>query len=229
MSGERKRSVRLSSELAIGTFAPSTSATRFRTTKRSTVSVAVTAASINGTYFNQATADYLDQAAPGCGHVGVGSSLKFCIVAEGRADIYPRLSPTSEWDTAAGHAVVLAAGGRVDGPDGEPLRYGKKAEIEARVKQIRVQIEEAVYFLFTWTQGTFNFEADVLKSGAPVLVDFWDYTCVNCIRTLPYVQAWHERYGGKGLTVIGVHTPEFPFEKSASNVQAALKRPGITC
>ena len=78
-------------------------------------------------HFNQATADYLDRAASGCGHVAIGSSLKFCIVAEGRADIYPRLSPTSEWDTAAGHAVLLAAGGRVDGPDGSPLRYGKKA------------------------------------------------------------------------------------------------------
>ncbi|MEO8177034.1 MAG: 3'(2'),5'-bisphosphate nucleotidase CysQ [Sphingomicrobium sp.] len=78
-------------------------------------------------HFNQATADYLDQAARGCGYVGVGSSLKFCIVAEGRADIYPRLSPTSEWDTAAGHAVLLAAGGRVDGPDGQGLRYGKRA------------------------------------------------------------------------------------------------------
>jgi 3'(2'), 5'-bisphosphate nucleotidase len=78
-------------------------------------------------HFNQATADYLDQAAPGCGHVGIGSSLKFCIVAEGEADIYPRLAPTSEWDTAAAHAVLLAAGGRVDGPDGAPLRYGKRA------------------------------------------------------------------------------------------------------
>ena len=78
-------------------------------------------------HFNQATADYLDQAAKGCGHVAIGSSLKFCIVAEGRADIYPRLSPTSEWDTAAGHAVLLAAGGRVDGPDGAALRYGKRA------------------------------------------------------------------------------------------------------
>ena len=78
-------------------------------------------------HFNQATADYLDRAAHGCGHVGIGSSLKFCIVAEGAADIYPRLSPTSEWDTAAGHAVLLAAGGRVDGPDGGALRYGKRA------------------------------------------------------------------------------------------------------
>jgi 3'(2'), 5'-bisphosphate nucleotidase len=80
-------------------------------------------------HFNQATADYLGHSASGCGHVAVGSSLKFCIVAEGKADIYPRLSPTSEWDTAAGHAVLLAAGGRVDGPDGAPLRYGKRAFI----------------------------------------------------------------------------------------------------
>ena len=78
-------------------------------------------------HFNQPTADYLAEAVGECGYVGIGSSLKFCIVAEGRADIYPRLSPTSEWDTAAGHAVLLAAGGRVDGPDGEALQYGKRA------------------------------------------------------------------------------------------------------
>ncbi len=78
-------------------------------------------------HFNQATADYLEQAIGACEHVSVGSSLKFCLVAEGKADIYPRLSPTCEWDTAAGHAVLLAAGGRVDGPDGTPLRYGKTA------------------------------------------------------------------------------------------------------
>ncbi|HET7816140.1 MAG TPA: 3'(2'),5'-bisphosphate nucleotidase CysQ [Sphingomicrobium sp.] len=80
-------------------------------------------------HFNQPTADYLAQAAGDCGYLAIGSSLKFCVVAEGRADIYPRLSPTSEWDTAAGHAVLLAAGGRVDGPDGGPLTYGKRAFI----------------------------------------------------------------------------------------------------
>ncbi|MBA3577930.1 MAG: 3'(2'),5'-bisphosphate nucleotidase CysQ [Sphingomonas sp.] len=78
-------------------------------------------------HFNQPTADYLAQAVGECDYVGIGSSLKLCIVAEGKADIYPRLAPTSEWDTAAGHAVLLAAGGLVDGPDGEPLRYGKRA------------------------------------------------------------------------------------------------------
>ncbi len=76
-------------------------------------------------HLNAATVDYLAAAAPGCGHVSVGSSLKFCLVAEGAADLYPRLSPTSEWDTAAGHAVLLAAGGRVDALDGAPLGYGK--------------------------------------------------------------------------------------------------------
>jgi 3'(2'), 5'-bisphosphate nucleotidase len=78
-------------------------------------------------HLNQATIDYLEGAVGGCRYVAIGSSLKFCIVAEGEADIYPRASPTSEWDTAAGHAVLLAAGGLVDGPDGSPLRYGKRA------------------------------------------------------------------------------------------------------
>jgi len=78
-------------------------------------------------HLNQATIDYLQQAVGICDYVAVGSSLKFCILAEGKADIYPRASPTSEWDTAAGHAVLLAAGGLVDAPDGAPLGYGKEA------------------------------------------------------------------------------------------------------
>ncbi len=57
--------------------------------------------------------------------VSRGSALKFCLVARGEADIYPRTGPTMEWDTAAGHALVLAAGGRVEAFDGGPLRYGK--------------------------------------------------------------------------------------------------------
>ena len=64
--------------------------------------------------------------------------------------------------------------------------------------------------------------------GRVVLVDFWDYTCVNCIRTLPYVQAWHERYRDLGLTVIGVHTPEFTFAQYESNVERGVKEFGLT-
>jgi cytochrome c biogenesis protein CcdA/thiol-disulfide isomerase/thioredoxin len=63
--------------------------------------------------------------------------------------------------------------------------------------------------------------------GHVVLVDFWTYTCINCIRTLPYVNAWYAKYHSKGFEVIGVHTPEFPFEHSASNVAAAIAQNGI--
>ena len=87
------------------------------------------AAVASRSHLTQSTIDYLDAAVGSCGYVSVGSSLKFGIVAEGKADIYPRLSPTSEWDTAAGHAILLAAGGRVDAPDGSPLAYGKSAFI----------------------------------------------------------------------------------------------------
>ena len=94
-----------------------------RTRERGELLVAVASKS----HFTQNTVDYLEAAVGPCEQFSIGSSLKFCIVAEGQADIYPRLSPTSEWDTAAGHAVLLAAGGRVDGPDGRPLGYGKRA------------------------------------------------------------------------------------------------------
>jgi thiol-disulfide isomerase/thioredoxin len=64
--------------------------------------------------------------------------------------------------------------------------------------------------------------------GKVVLVDFWTYGCVNCVNTLPHVTELYAKYKDRGLVVVGVHTPEFPFERSASNVQAALKRHGIT-
>lgn len=59
--------------------------------------------------------------------------------------------------------------------------------------------------------------------GKPVLIDFWDYTCVNCLHTLPYVKEWHRRYQSLGLTVIGVHTPEFSFAREAANVLRAVR------
>ena len=59
----------------------------------------------------------------------MGSSLKLCLIAEGKADLYPRLGPTSEWDTAAAQAIVEAAGGRVVDVELKPLRYNTKAEM----------------------------------------------------------------------------------------------------
>jgi len=64
--------------------------------------------------------------------------------------------------------------------------------------------------------------------GKVVVVEFWTYTCINWRRTLPYVRAWAEKYKEQGLVVIGVHTPEFEFEKSLANVRRAVKEIGIT-
>ena len=60
--------------------------------------------------------------------------------------------------------------------------------------------------------------------GKVVLVDFWTYTCINCLNHLPYVKEWNEKYKDKGLVVVGVHTPEFAYEKSTKNVQDAIQR-----
>lgn len=64
--------------------------------------------------------------------------------------------------------------------------------------------------------------------GKVVLIDFWTYTCINCQRTFPYLKDWHKKYKDKGLVIIGVHAPEFEFEKDANNVQQALEDFGIT-
>ncbi len=66
--------------------------------------------------------------------------------------------------------------------------------------------------------------AGQVGAGKVTLIDFWTYTCINCLRTVPYLRAWHERYAAKGLTLVGVHAPEFSFEKKTANVEAAIER-----
>ena len=72
--------------------------------------------------------------------------------------------------------------------------------------------------------GWINSEPFTLESqrGKVVLIDFWTYTCINCIRTLPYLRAWHDKYSDAGLVIVGVHTPEFEFEKKRENVLEAV-------
>ena len=64
--------------------------------------------------------------------------------------------------------------------------------------------------------------------GKVVLIDFWTYSCINCERTLPYVRNWHEKYSDRGLVVVGVHSPEFEFEKDLDNVKEAIVRLGVS-
>jgi len=74
--------------------------------------------------------------------------------------------------------------------------------------------------------GWINSEPFTMESlrGKVVLVDFWTYTCVNCIRTMPFLREWHEKYAGEGLVIVGVHSPEFQFEEVRENVEAAVEQ-----
>jgi thiol-disulfide isomerase/thioredoxin len=97
----------------------------------------------------------------------------------------------------------------------------------------RTRVEETKSFLpdlgpapdFIGINQWLNSEPLTLSSlrGKVILVDFWTYTCINCIRTLPYVTGWYEKYKDQGLVVVGVHTPEFEFEKKTENVEKAIK------
>jgi thiol-disulfide isomerase/thioredoxin len=93
------------------------------------------------------------------------------------------------------------------------------------VPPITVPLRAPEFAAGEWVQGP---EVSMLASrGRVVLVDFWDSTCVNCLRTLPYLKAWYERYFERGLTVVGVHTPEFEFTGDPAVVLAAVRAEGI--
>ena len=82
---------------------------------------------------------------------------------------------------------------------------------------------------FTGISGWINSEPLKMADlrGKVVLVDFWTYTCINCIRTMPFLREWHAKYAERGLTIIGVHTPEFDFEHVRDNVVAAARLRGL--
>ena len=83
---------------------------------------------------------------------------------------------------------------------------------------------------FVGIENWLNSDSLTIESlrGKVVLIDFWTYTCINCIRTLPYVTSWYEKYKDKNFIVVGVHTPEFEFEKNTTNVANAIKQYNIT-
>ncbi len=64
--------------------------------------------------------------------------------------------------------------------------------------------------------------------GSVALIHIWTFACINCQRTLPYVVKWHQTYAGRGLKVVGIHTPEFPFERDINQIKSALKKHNIT-
>ena len=110
----------------------------------------------------------------------------------------------------------------------------KVEEIKISDKPSVKIIENVEYHLapeLAGISGYLNTEGKEIKisdySGKVVLIDFWTYTCINCIRTLPYLTSWDEKYRDKGLVIIGVHAPEFEFEKVKENVQVAIEKYNI--
>ena len=99
-------------------------------------------------------------------------------------------------------------------------------QLKARAAKLPIEGELASFASAT---GWLNSEplSPAALRGKVVLVDFWTFTCVNWLRTFPYVRAWAEKYGDKGLVVIGVHTPEFPFEGDIDNVRKQAKALGV--
>ncbi|HEY2478563.1 MAG TPA: cytochrome c biogenesis protein DipZ [Solirubrobacterales bacterium] len=142
----------------------------------------------------------------------------------------------------SGHGIGLKAAEAESGREveqaraerGENPRPGNEGESRLTAKEEETVPLEDIGTApeFVGTQDWFNTPGDkplTMKGlrGKVVLIDFWTYSCINCIRTLPYLNAWYKRYAKDGLVIVGVHTPEFPFEREASNVEEAIKTDGI--
>jgi len=118
--------------------------------------------------------------------------------------------------------AMMNAGGAIMNGGGAMMMMSSSASGGSAAAQVMPDLSGAVAWL-----NTPPLSADGLK-GKVVLVDFWTYSCINCLRTLPYIRAWAEKYKNAGLVVIGVHTPEFAFEKDIDNVRQAVRQFKIT-
>ena len=119
-------------------------------------------------------------------------------------------------------------------PTAESAPKATAVPTEAPMPTPEPEPEESEYPLapeLAMTGGWINAEPFTLESmqaeGKVVLIDFWTYTCINCIRTLPYIREWHDKYSDHGLVILGVHTPEFEFEKDYGNVVESVGKFGL--
>lgn len=98
------------------------------------------------------------------------------------------------------------------------------AQLQARADEIAASGSvNDIVGITRWLNGGETTIARELARGNVVLIDFWTYTCINCVRTLPFLREWHAKYGDRGLTIIGVHTPEFEFEEVTANVVDSME------
>ncbi|MQA19619.1 cytochrome c biogenesis protein DipZ [Rugamonas rivuli] len=129
-----------------------------------------------------------------------------------------KLSPRPPQDGAMMSRTAMTGNGPAMTAMHAVATGGSTLPVEGKLTQLTGAVE--------WLNST-PLTAEQLK-GKVVLVDFWTYSCINCLRTMPYVKAWAEKYRDQGLVVIGVHAPEFAFERDIGNVRKAIKDLGIT-
>jgi cytochrome c biogenesis protein CcdA/thiol-disulfide isomerase/thioredoxin len=141
------------------------------------------------------------------------------------------VNPTKDLEDTASAKTALAEirGDGGHGVGSEASGAAPETGADGKLKKLPVL---GVAPEFVGTEQWFNTPGDKPLTlsglrGRVVLVDFWTYSCINCIRTLPYLKAWDAKYRKDGLTIVGVHTPEFPFEREASNVETAIEENGI--
>jgi thiol-disulfide isomerase/thioredoxin len=127
-------------------------------------------------------------------------------------------------------ALIAGFGIYFNNPDLNKAASGQQENfVPASIGNGTVQIDKSQFKLapeLAKISGYINTDQVTLADlkGKVVLVDFWTYSCINCIRTIPYLNAWHEKYADDGLVIVGVHTPEFEFEKDYNNVKAAVEK-----
>jgi cytochrome c biogenesis protein CcdA/thiol-disulfide isomerase/thioredoxin len=156
-------------------------------------------------------------------------------MAMGAVMVVVALLMAADYDTRFQTAIADDLPGFVVNPSGDLERMERLRDDIAELRPQQQGSSRAAGDAapeFTGNQEWFNTPGGRALSlrelrGRVVLVDFWTYTCINCIRTLPYLKAWDERYRKRGLTIVGVHTPEFPFEREAGNVREAIAQSGL--
>ncbi len=133
-------------------------------------------------------------------------------VAEETATVAPAPVETAPAETAPAETPAAAETAPVEAPAAavaEPVLNKAGPEVTG---------------LQEWFNGDPTTIGQQIADGRVVLVDFWTYTCINCIRTFPFLRQWHDKYADRGLTILGIHSPEFEFEKVADNVADAIDR-----
>ena len=161
---------------------------------------------------------------------GVLMGASAIVIYQGWAEtLQTRVPGYAHWvqDAIEGSTTARTRLDRLDG-NGKPVFVARGQQLASRLGKVPLKDYGAapdVHDISAWVNSKPLTIAQL--RGKVVLVDFWTYSCINCLRTLPYLEAWDARYRSKGFVILGVHTPEFAFEHDLGNVRAAVKRLGV--